>query len=32
MEKDRRKLYNVKDKLEIYYTTLEGTNTMMKRR
>ncbi|CAD8162172.1 unnamed protein product [Paramecium pentaurelia] len=32
MEKDRRKLYNVKDKLEIYYTTLEGTNSMIKRR
>ena len=32
MEKDRRKQYNVKDKLEMYYTTLEGNNTLTKRR
>ncbi|CAD8172998.1 unnamed protein product [Paramecium octaurelia] len=32
MEKDRRKLYNVKDKLEIYYTTLEGVNPIIKRK
>ncbi|CAD8151473.1 unnamed protein product [Paramecium octaurelia] len=32
MERDRRKLYNVKDKLEMYYTTLEGVNHTIKRR
>ncbi|CAD8080893.1 unnamed protein product [Paramecium sonneborni] len=32
IERDRRKIYNVKDKLEVYYTTLEGTNSMNKRR